>query len=117
RSDSVQFFETKEKGHFISQISRAEFYHYLQSVLLRDADQMSMASALEVRVPFLDHHLVEFVLSLPDEYKQKQNIPKSLLVESLNGLLPEEIIYRKKMGFVLPWKQWIKQELQYKVIE
>jgi asparagine synthase (glutamine-hydrolysing) len=116
-SDSVQFFEPKEKDHFISQISRAEFYHYLQSVLLRDTDQMSMASALEVRVPFLDHHLVEFVLSLPDEYKQKQNIPKSLLVESLSNLLPEEVIYRKKMGFVLPWKQWIKAELRYKVEE
>lgn len=99
----------------ISQISEAEFFSYLQPVLLRDTDQMSMRHALEIRAPFLDHELVEFVLSLPDEYKAEPNIPKSLLVKAMGDLLPEEIVFRKKMGFVLPWEKWIKNELKAKV--
>jgi len=101
---------------FISSLSLAEFYHYMQPVLLRDADQMSMAHALEVRVPFLDHKLVELVLSLPDAYKTKTAVQKSLLVESLGEeFLPKEIVERKKMGFVLPWESWLKKELSYLV--
>jgi asparagine synthase (glutamine-hydrolysing) len=51
------------------------------------------------------------VLTLPDAYKTKTAVQKSLLVESLHDLLPSEIIHRKKMGFVLPWEQWLKNEL------
>jgi asparagine synthase (glutamine-hydrolysing) len=101
--------------HSISQISEAEFYSYLQPVLLRDTDQMSMRHALEIRAPFLDHELVEFVLSLPNEYKIDHNIPKSLLVNAMGDLLPKEIVFRKKMGFVLPWENWMKNELKQKV--
>ncbi len=101
--------------HTISQISEAEFYSYLQPVLLRDTDQMSMRHALEIRAPFLDHELVEFVLSLPNEYKIDHNIPKSLLVNAMGDLLPHEIVFRKKMGFVLPWEKWMKNELKQKV--
>lgn len=100
-----------QKCGTIDKITLAEYYHYLQPVLLRDTDQMSMKHALEVRVPFLDHKLVEFVLTLPDAYKTKTAVQKSLLVESLHDLLPSEIIHRKKMGFVLPWEQWLKNEL------
>ena len=53
----------------LSRVSVAEINTYMQNVLLRDTDQMSMASALEVRVPFLDYHLVDYVLSVSDEYK------------------------------------------------
>lgn len=95
----------------LSKVSIAEITTYMQNVLLRDTDQMSMAVALEVRVPFLDYKLVEYVLGIPDEYK-KPLIPKKLLVDSLNGLLPDEIIYRKKMGFVFPWAVWLKTDLK-----
>lgn len=103
---------------FVSSLSLAEFYHYMQPVLLRDADQMSMAHALEVRVPFLDHKLVELVLSLPDEYKTKTSVQKSLLVDALGEeFLPKEIVERKKMGFVLPWENWLKNELSYLITD
>ena len=82
----------------LSKVSIAEMSTYMQNVLLRDADQMSMAVALEVRVPFLDYELVEYVLGVNDEFK-KPHFPKKLLVDSLQGLLPDEIIHRKKMGF------------------
>jgi asparagine synthase (glutamine-hydrolysing) len=95
----------------ISQISIAEISTYMQNILLRDTDQMSMAHALEVRVPFLDYKLVEYVLGVPDEFKSTVS-PKKLLVDSLGDLLPPEIINRPKMGFTFPWKNWMKNELK-----
>ena len=94
----------------LSQISVSEMATYMQHVLLRDTDQMSMAHALEVRVPFLDHELVEFVLGVPDIHKTP-SLPKRLLVESLGDLLPGEIVHRKKMGFVFPWARWLRKDL------
>ena len=95
----------------LSKVSVAEITTYMQNVLLRDTDQMSMASALEVRVPFLDYELVEFVLSISDEYKYPST-PKKLLIDALGDLLPPEIVNRPKMGFTLPWKHWLKNELK-----
>ncbi|MEI2759416.1 MAG: asparagine synthase (glutamine-hydrolyzing) [Bacteroidia bacterium] len=93
-----------------SQVSAAEISSYMQNVLLRDTDQMSMAVALEVRVPFLDYKLVEYVMGVKDEYKNPV-YPKKLLVDSLGDLLPDEVVHRKKMGFVFPWERWLKKEL------
>ena len=94
----------------LSRVSVAEMTTYMQNVLLRDSDQMSMAHALEVRVPFLDHELAEYVLSLPDEIKRPVS-PKKLLVDSMPDLLPDYIVNRPKMGFVFPWRDWLKGEM------
>lgn len=94
---------------FLSQISFAEISTYMQNVLLLDADQMSMASSLEIRVPFLDYQLAEYVFNVPDKFKYPTS-PKKLLVDSL-GFLPDEIVNRPKMGFSFPWEQWIRNEL------
>jgi asparagine synthase (glutamine-hydrolysing) len=99
------------KVPFLSRVSYAEMNTYMQNVLLRDSDQMSMAHALEVRVPFLDHQLVEYVYGIRDDYKYPTT-PKKLLVESLGDLLPKEIVNRPKMGFTFPWEQWMKNELK-----
>ena len=96
---------------FLSQVAVGELSTYLQDVLLRDTDQMSMAHALEVRVPFLDHDLVEYVLAVGDDLKYPHQ-PKKLLVDSLGDLLPREIIDRPKMGFTLPWELWMRVELR-----
>ncbi|MCB0483862.1 MAG: asparagine synthase C-terminal domain-containing protein, partial [Flavobacteriales bacterium] len=95
----------------LSKVSVCELTTYMRYVLLRDTDQMSMAHALEVRVPFLDHELVEYVLGIPDDIKYPHT-PKQLLVESLGDLLPPDIVNRPKMGFVLPWEQWMRRELK-----
>lgn len=95
----------------LSQVSVAEISTYMQNTLLRDTDQMSMAHALEVRVPFLDYELVEYVLGVPDNYKYPST-PKKLLTDALGDLLPAEIIHRPKMGFVLPWQKWLKEEMR-----
>ena len=99
-----------KKMPFLSQISVAELFTYLQNILLRDADQMSMAHTLEIRVPFLDHKLIEYVLQVPDSFKYPHS-PKKLLVDSVGDLLPSEIVNRQKMGFTLPWQIWLKNEL------
>jgi asparagine synthase (glutamine-hydrolysing) len=95
----------------LSKISLCEISTYMQNVLLRDSDQMSMAHALEIRVPFLDHRLVEYVLKVSDTIKYPAE-PKKLLLDSFKGYLPDELIYRKKMGFVFPWEKWLKNELK-----
>ena len=95
----------------MSKVSFAELSTYLQSVLLRDTDQMSMAHALEVRVPFLDHDLVSLLMSIPDKYKFGP-FPKNLLVDSLAEELPREVYDRPKMGFTFPWKYWMKNDLK-----
>ena len=94
----------------LSQISSLEMSTYMSNVLLRDTDQMSMAHALEIRVPFLDHNLVELTLSISDKQKWPST-PKQLLVKALGDLLPDEIVNRKKMGFVFPWAEWMKNDL------
>jgi asparagine synthase (glutamine-hydrolysing) len=103
---------TLHPSPLLSQISSLELATYLRHTLLRDTDQMSMAHALEVRVPFLDHELVELVLGIPDDLKYPHSTPKQLLVESLGDLLPPSIVHRPKMGFTLPFERWMKQELR-----
>ena len=95
----------------LSKISYGEMYSYMQNVLLRDADQMSMAHALEIRVPFLDYELVEYVMGVRNSYKFPHT-PKKLLVDSLGDLIPAEIVNRPKMGFTFPWEKWMKHELK-----
>jgi asparagine synthase (glutamine-hydrolysing) len=95
----------------LSRVSIAEMNTYMQNVLLRDTDQMSMAHALEVRVPFLDHELVEYVTHVSDQIKYPHT-PKQLLVTSFQDILPSSITSRKKMGFVLPWEEWMKGDLR-----
>lgn len=96
-------------GEF-SQWTVGELETYTRDVLLRDTDQMSMAHALEVRVPFFDYRLVAYVLSLRDTVKFPHT-PKQLLVNAMHPRLPREISARKKMGFSLPWEQWLRHEL------
>ncbi len=96
---------------FLSQVSLAEMRTYMANTLLRDADQFGMAHALEVRVPFLDHRVVAAALASPDGQKHPTS-PKRLLVEALDGLLPDSVVNRPKMGFVLPWENWLRGELK-----
>jgi asparagine synthase (glutamine-hydrolysing) len=100
-----------EEFESLSQVSIAEYLGYTQSVLLKDADQMGMAASLEIREPFFDHDLVEYVLNIPDAIKYP-SYPKKLLVESMGDLLPGEIVHRKKQGFVLPYDLWTRNELR-----
>ena len=70
-----------KSGNLLSAVGIAEISTYMQNILLRDTDQMSMAHALEIRVPFLDYELVEYVIGLTDNYKIPVT-PKKLLIDS-----------------------------------
>src|SRR4029077_6828197 len=76
-----------------------------------DTDTASMANSLEVRVPFLDHRLVEFVGGLSRISKFTPEVPKSLLVEALSDLLPDEVVGQSKRTFTLPWEVWLRGPL------
>lgn len=106
----IQNISYFDKSTMLNNMSVNEINTYLQHILLRDSDQMSMASSLEVRVPFMDHELIEYVLSIPDKYKYPSK-PKKLLIESFPDILTSEIVNRKKMGFVFPWNSWLKNDL------
>lgn len=96
----------------LSQLTAAEYIGYTRQTLLKDTDQMSMAVSLEVREPFFDHELIEFIMGIPDGFKQRGNKPKSFLLDALGPMIPEEIYNRPKQGFVFPWKNWFRLELQ-----
>lgn len=91
-------------------ISWAEIQGYMIPMLLRDSDQMSMTTGLEIRVPFLDHELMEEVLCIPEKYKRGRHV-KHLLVDAFKDILPSEIYNRKKQGFALPMENWIRGPL------
>jgi len=98
-----------------SQVSWLELRSYMTNTLLRDTDSMSMAHSLEVRVPFLDHVLVESVLNLPETAKRGNGEPKSLLRQALADLLPAEVTSQRKRTFTLPWEAWLRGPLRSRV--
>jgi asparagine synthase (glutamine-hydrolysing) len=81
------------------------------SVLMK-VDKMSMAHALEIRVPFLDHRFVEFTATLPGDWKLQGFQTKAIFRKALKGLLPDKIVYRGKQGYSLPVKNWLREGLK-----
>jgi asparagine synthase (glutamine-hydrolysing) len=96
-------------------ISWLELRSYLVNTLLRDTDGMSMQHSLEVRVPFLDTPLVEYVLSLPQVKKDRRGMPKALLIEALGDALPPEVLSQRKRTFTFPWQNWLRGTLKPRV--
>jgi asparagine synthase (glutamine-hydrolysing) len=99
----------------IAGISWLEMRTYMVSTLLRDTDSVSMARSLEVRVPFLDTPLVEFVSALPDLARVRPGRSKALLLAALDGILPAEILNQKKRTFTLPWEEWLRKSLRERI--
>jgi asparagine synthase (glutamine-hydrolysing) len=101
----------------IDQISYLELTHYMTNMLLRDTDCMGMAHGLEIRAPLLDHKLVELMFQVPSNLKIQSSKPKPLLLDSLPEKLPDEAVFRKKMGFTIPLQLWMKTRLKKEVEE
>jgi asparagine synthase (glutamine-hydrolysing) len=89
-------------------MSYIEIKQRLAELLLMRVDKMTMASSVEARVPFLDHDLVEFAFALPDRAKVRDGEGKWLLKKAVEGLLPNDLIYRKKQGFGAPVSEWFQ---------
>jgi len=86
----------------------ADVETYLPDNELRKTDRLSMWHSLEVRVPFLDHKLVEFAVSIPARYKLKGMTKKYVLIKALEGTVPREILNRPKQGFSIPLSDWLR---------
>jgi asparagine synthase (glutamine-hydrolysing) len=96
-----------------NQASWMETNLYLQNQLLRDADVMSMAHGLEIRVPFLDKELVETVFKIKSAVKFTGKLNKQMLIDSFKDRIDEIVWNRPKMGFAFPFKEWLSDE-QYR---
>ncbi len=95
----------------LSKILYTDMKTYLPGGILVKVDRMSMANSLEVRAPILDYQVVEFAAGLPSELKFHQGEKKYLLKETFKPLLPDDILYRKKMGFSVPLASWFRKEI------
>jgi len=104
--DQFSGIKTRET---LNKLCLIDLRHYMLNDLLFNLDKMSMAHALEVRVPLLDHRLVEFALTVPPEYKIFHNIQKYALKRLVYNHLPAHVCIRRKRGFSLPKVIWIKR--------
>jgi len=101
------YWNARSAGSLLQRMLYADQKTYLVELLMKQ-DRMSMASSIESRVPFLDHTLVEFAMSVPDRLKIRGNTQKYIFKEAVSDLLPAGIIHRKKMGFPTPLRQWLR---------
>ena len=102
----LQYWNAEPQSPLLSRMLYADQKTYLVELLMKQ-DQMSMTCSLESRVPFLDHLLVEFAAGVPDRMKLRGGVGKYILKRAVEDLLPREIVYRKKMGFPTPLRQWL----------
>lgn len=94
-----------EKSH-LNWMSYADLNHRLPELLLMRVDKMSMGVSLECRIPFLDHKFVELAMSIPQSKKTERGVSKTVLKKAVRGVIPDEIIDRKKQGFGVPVYDW-----------
>ncbi len=111
-----KWLEKTDAREILDKLLYADTKTYLHELLMKQ-DQMSMAASIESRVPFLDHKLVEFTAKMPTKMKLRGNLTKFLLKEAMKGILPDEILYRKKMGFPVPMARWLRNEFRSYVDE
>lgn len=102
-----------ESESLVDGLDYFDFKHYLGNQILKDCDFMSMKHSLEIRIPYLDHVLVEKILSYPNDIKFSNEMNKPLLVEGLKNILPKEVYSRNKVGFTFPFDKWLKKEASF----
>ena len=97
---------------FVSGAAWADIHTYLPDDLLVKVDIASMAHSLEARSPFLDHHMMEWAAAIPVAQKMLNGHTKGLLKSAMEPHLPNEVLYRPKMGFGVPIERWLRTELK-----
>ncbi len=104
----LSYWNSRPDATPLSRMLFADQKTYLVELLMKQ-DQMSMACSIESRVPFLDHSLVEFAATVPDRLKLRGGTGKYILKRAVEDILPREIVYRRKMGFPTPLRQWLME--------
>ncbi|MDY2587084.1 asparagine synthase (glutamine-hydrolyzing) [Winogradskyella aquimaris] len=110
KKDYYTFLDGQEFD-FINWLCYSGYRQAITERFLFRADRLGMAHSIEARSPFLNHEMVQLALSIPGEYKIKNGVNKYILKKSLERILPNEILYRKKMGFNLPIREWAKDTI------
>jgi asparagine synthase (glutamine-hydrolysing) len=113
-SREARLFEPYFQSNSLDRLSLCQLVDqntYLPEDVLVKVDRAAMRSALEVRIPFLDHRLVEFVNALPAGLKRRRGTTKYLLRRAMSDVLPPEVIQGPKQGFGIPIKYWLRDEL------
>lgn len=105
------FREKAWEPSILNWMTYVDLRHRLPELLLARVDKMSMAASVECRVPFLDHIFVEYAMSISEKVKTRNGISKTLLKEAVRGLIPDELIDRKKQGLGVPIYDWFKDRL------
>jgi asparagine synthase (glutamine-hydrolysing) len=109
RNELLKTIPAKES---INDILRTDFSLVLSNDMLTKVDLMSMANSLEVRTPFLDFELVNYVFSLPDEFKINSSLRKRIAQDAYRDFLPAELYNRPKKGFEVPLLKWLRKEMK-----
>ncbi|MDX2165623.1 MAG: asparagine synthase (glutamine-hydrolyzing) [Deltaproteobacteria bacterium] len=105
-------YDAADGADALSRIQYIDFKTYLPDDILTKVDRASMANSLEVRCPFLDHHLIEYAARLPPTLKLRGRQSKLVLRQAVAGLVPDAILARPKMGFAMPVGQWLRTDLR-----
>jgi asparagine synthase (glutamine-hydrolysing) len=108
----VEAFQNSDAKEFLNRLLDVDVNMYLPDDLLVKVDIASMAHSLEVRSPFLDHHVMEFCATLPPSMKLNGRDKKYILKHAMKSILPAEILNRPKMGFGVPLDRWFRQDLR-----
>ena len=102
----IRYWSQRSSSPPLARMLYADQKTYLVELLMKQ-DQMSMATSIESRVPFLDHEFVEFSTRVPERLKLRHGEGKYIVKKAVEDLLPADIVYRKKMGFPTPLRQWL----------
>ena len=109
---TIDAYEKSDGPDHLAKILYTDMKTYLPGGILVKVDRMSMANSLEVRAPLLDKDVVEFSATVPSEMKFKNGEKKHILKEAFKPMLPNNILYRKKMGFSVPLASWFRHEIK-----
>jgi len=106
-----QYFKEVEEDSFVSQMQHIDINTWMRGDILLKAEKMSKANGIEVRMPFVDKTVYELACKIPDELKIANKTTKYILREASRGIIPEQVLHRKKLGFPVPIRHWLKREL------
>lgn len=109
---TIDYYEKADTDDHLSRILYTDIKTYLPGDILVKVDRMSMANSLETRAPLLDYRVVEYAAGIPSALKLHGRDKKHILKNAFKRMLPDDVLYRKKMGFSVPLAQWLRQELR-----
>ncbi len=107
----LSFHEKFKNMDLLQELLYTDMNIILPDQYLEKVDRATMANSLEIRVPFLDNNLVDYVMSLPSKYKVYGKEKKYLLKRAFEGVVPDKILYGKKRGFGVPFSYWLKSSM------